>query len=95
MSRFPFLNPLEGLIVERFDVLRREYAREEAQEVLAGLAAAIEEESEVRYALVARDDSRRLASPFLFETRRETLAYRDRRALTGCRLATLILDEQP
>jgi hypothetical protein len=94
MTRFPFLNPLEDLIVEQFDVLRREYAREEAQEVLAGLAAAIEQENEVRYAIV-NGDTGRLASPFLFDTRRETLAYRDRRALTGCRIATLILDEQP
>jgi hypothetical protein len=94
MTRFPFLDPLEALIVEQFDALRPDYAAERAQEVRRALAAAIAEENEIRFALVDGETAQ-LVSPHLFDTARDALAHRDRQGLAGCAVATLIVDEQP
>ncbi len=94
MTRFPFLDPLDDLIVEQFDVLNPDYSAERAQDVRRALAAAIGQENEIRFALVDGATTK-LSSPHLFETRQDATAHRDGQGLTDCVVATLILDEQP
>ena len=64
MTTFYFLDPLEDIIVEQFDVLDERYSRDMAKEILGTLTGGIEHEYEIRYLLIDGEtgqlESRRL-----------------------------------
>ncbi len=91
MTKFDFLDPLEDIIVEQFDVLDNNYARGMAREILGTMSAAIEQENEIRYLLIDAVTGQ-LESRRLYEDYQEALD--DIKAkTTQCQVATMILEQ--
>ena len=93
MTRFDFLDPLEDIIVEQFDVLDGHYARNTAHDVLSALVGGIEHESTIRYVLVDGETGQ-LESRMLYEEYSEAEnAAKEARHGKLCQVATLILEQ--
>ena len=92
MKQFEFLDPLEDIIVEQFEVLDGDYARDMAKDILRTISGAVEQENEIRY-LVVDGETKQLESRRLFEEYQETLDYIKAKNLTHCQVGTLILEQ--
>lgn len=93
MTNFEFLNPLEDIIVDEFNVLDDRYARDMAKEVLGSLVGTIEHENEIRYLLIDRETAQ-LESRRLYETFAEAEQALKQLPTGGnpCLVGTLIID---
>lgn len=91
MSKFEFLDSLEEIIVEKFDILNDCYSRDMAREVIGTMNGAIEQENEVRYLLIDGETGQ-LESRRLFEEYQEAVDEIKAKNLTHCQVATLIVD---
>ena len=92
MTTFDFLEPLEDIIIEQFEVLNADYAMDMARDVTKSLSIAIERESEVRYVLIDRDTGQ-LESRVLYEEYEEARKAIQLATLEGCVIATLIVEQ--
>jgi hypothetical protein len=93
MTKFDFLDSLEGIIVEQFSVLDERYARDMFKEMQETLSATIENENEIRYVLMDSETGQ-MESRMLYEefSEAEKAAKEDRHG-RSCQVATLILDQ--
>lgn len=89
MTHLEFLDPLEEIIVEQFDVLDRNYADEMAKDILGTIVGQIEHENEIRYVLIDSETGQ-LESRSLYESLEEAQQAAER---TGrCLVGTLIVE---
>jgi hypothetical protein len=93
MKAFDFLDPLEEIIVEQFEVLDDSYARDMASDILGTLVGTIENENVIRYLLIDGEtgqlESRTLYTEFIEAEN----AAREERHGKSCQVATLILEQ--
>lgn len=91
MAQFEFLEGLEEIIVDQFEVLNEDYARDMAKEIVGTLAGAIEHEKKVCYVIIDGETGQLESRRFFEEYSWAANEIKDKN-LTHCTVGTLIVE---